>query len=260
VAGAVLETENGGKKESRQPVAHMSANDENAPADPWSAAVSEAVYDDGRQVAAAGVLQVSEVIPSLAGDNDRKRPAQGATITGPKRSRTTHKSEDSPAAPAGRVAENGGDAAKSHTVQEAPEQREIGTSAMLPIEIDNDIEVKVEGGAVPIRENTVAEKEIYYALTTRELDSDESKVLGFITAAHDDTFSELRVLVQDQLELPRDLSWNFYFPSLGPVSVSQERHLGPVAERLEKAACVELGDGELTNPFRLSIVYSKDGM
>jgi hypothetical protein len=127
-------------------------------------------------------------------------------------------------------------------------------SAADPVLIDDDMVVKQD------EDNASATNgggdEVYYTLARREVDSDGTEVLGFITArSREATFSDLRVLIEHELnQLPGHNAWDFYFPSLGPVNTIQETSLGSVADRLERVNDPSLGDGTFGNPFRLSIL------
>lgn len=100
---------------------------------------------------------------------------------------------------------------------------------------------------------TGTQRDVYFRLTRRELDLDGAVLLGFITAeTRNATFADLRAIIERELNLASP--WTFYFPSLGPVNLSQETSLGSVADRLERANDASLGDGTFVRPFCLSIL------
>jgi len=89
---------------------------------------------------------------------------------------------------------------------------------------------------------------------------DDARVnIGFIAlpCKKTSTFADLRKIMTRDLDedcLSPAIKWKFYLPNLGPMSVKQEKTLGPVLEFCQNSTGNEqLGDGTSRNPLKIII-------
>lgn len=156
-------------------------------------------------------------------------------------------------------AETGGDDKKlpaqvTPTCSSRPKQtRSSQVETLKPghILLDKRSEQTQEQDVARAQSRASASTPIFFQLTRGDIA--EASPSRFVTAdSRNATFSDLRNIIQNANLLAAD--WEFYFPTLGSLVLSQESSLGPVADFLGMVAPGgEFGDGTSRNPFLLSL-------